>query len=144
MGTSLLPGPFVLTWLSSKNTTHWPSSLGPGLARKDQENRPRNSVWLTYTQFQCSKCPPMTFQPLKQTCEYCTEQNIPFPSYSIQEDDKSLKECYLMENPQEPDAPIVAYFPLISDTFQKYKAPGKAPPMRCSQPLLETDKSPCV
>ncbi|EGV97249.1 EH domain-containing protein 4 [Cricetulus griseus] len=63
-------------------------------------------------------------QPLKQTCEYCTTQNIPFPSYSIQEDDKSLKECYLMENPQEPDTPIVAYFPLINDTFQKYKAPG--------------------
>ncbi|XP_036041018.1 cytosolic phospholipase A2 epsilon isoform X1 [Onychomys torridus] len=69
-------------------------------------------------------CAGSQTKPLKQTCEYCTEQNIPFPSYSIQEDDKSLKECYLMENPQEPDAPIVAYFPLISDTFQKYKAPG--------------------
>lgn len=67
----------------------------------------------------------MPLQPLKQTCEYCTEQNIPFPNYSIQEDDKSLKECYVMENPQEPDAPIVVYFPLINDTFQKYKAPGK-------------------
>ncbi|EDL27983.1 phospholipase A2, group IVE [Mus musculus] len=67
---------------------------------------------------------PMLLQPLKQTCEYCTEQKIPFPSFSILEDDNSLKECYVMENPQEPDAPIVAYFPLISDTFQKYKAPG--------------------
>ena len=72
---------------------------------------------------------PMLLQPLKQTCEYCTEQ-IPFPSFSILEDDNSLKECYVMENPQEPDAPIVAYFPLISDTFQKYKAPGK-PPLCC-------------
>ncbi|XP_008845032.1 cytosolic phospholipase A2 epsilon isoform X1 [Nannospalax galili] len=61
---------------------------------------------------------------LKHTCEYCTTQNIPFPSYSIEEDDNNLKECYLMENPQELDAPIVAFFPLISDTFQKYKAPG--------------------
>ncbi|KAM7327503.1 hypothetical protein ACRRTK_013870 [Alexandromys fortis] len=69
-------------------------------------------------------CAGSQTKPLKQTCEYCTEQNIPFPSYCIQEDDKSLKECYLMENPQEPDAPIVAYFPLINDTFQKYKAPG--------------------
>ncbi|KAL6035827.1 hypothetical protein STEG23_005224 [Scotinomys teguina] len=69
-------------------------------------------------------CAGSQTKPLKQTCEYCTEQKIPFPSYSIQEDDKSLKECYLMENPQEPDAPIVAYFPLINDTFQKYKAPG--------------------
>ncbi|XP_055448221.1 cytosolic phospholipase A2 epsilon isoform X1 [Psammomys obesus] len=69
-------------------------------------------------------CAGSQTKPLKQTCEYCTAQNIPFPSYSIQDDDKSLKECYLMENPQEPDAPIVAYFPLINDTFQKYKAPG--------------------
>ncbi|GAB1286759.1 Cytosolic phospholipase A2 epsilon [Apodemus speciosus] len=69
-------------------------------------------------------CSGSQTKPLKQTCEYCTEQNIPFPSYSIQEDDKNLKECYLMENPQELDAPIVAYFPLINDTFQKYKAPG--------------------
>ncbi|XP_041535247.1 cytosolic phospholipase A2 epsilon isoform X1 [Microtus oregoni] len=69
-------------------------------------------------------CAGSQTKPLKQTCEYCTTQNIPFPSYCIQEDDKSLKECYLMENPQEPDAPIVAYFPLINDTFQKYKAPG--------------------
>ncbi|XP_005364352.1 cytosolic phospholipase A2 epsilon isoform X1 [Microtus ochrogaster] len=71
-----------------------------------------------------SYCAGSQTKPLKQTCEYCTAQNIPFPSYCIQEDDKSLKECYLMENPQEPDAPIVAYFPLINDTFQKYKAPG--------------------
>nr|XP_038962443.1 cytosolic phospholipase A2 epsilon isoform X8 [Rattus norvegicus] len=69
-------------------------------------------------------CAGSQTKPLKQTCEYCTEQNIPFPNYSIQEDDKSLKECYVMENPQEPDAPIVVYFPLINDTFQKYKAPG--------------------
>ncbi|XP_021012498.1 cytosolic phospholipase A2 epsilon isoform X1 [Mus caroli] len=69
-------------------------------------------------------CAGSQTKPLKQTCEYCTEQKIPFPSFSILEDDNSLKECYVMENPQEPDAPIVAYFPLISDTFQKYKAPG--------------------
>lgn len=47
-----------------------------------------------------------------------------------------------MENPQELDAPIVAYFPLISDTFQKYKAPGK-PPLHCIPSLLWTQmKSP--
>ncbi|KAM4829174.1 cytosolic phospholipase A2 epsilon isoform 1-T1 [Thomomys bottae] len=64
-------------------------------------------------------------KPLKQTCEYCTEQNIPFPSYQFQEgDDKHLEECYVLEQPQEPTAPIVAFFPLVNDTFQKYKAPG--------------------
>lgn len=64
---------------------------------------------------------------MKQTCEYCSVQNIPFPKYEVQEDDENLKECYLMENSQEPDAPIVLFFPLINDTFQKYKAPGKPP-----------------
>ncbi|KAF5925524.1 hypothetical protein HPG69_001971 [Diceros bicornis minor] len=64
-------------------------------------------------------------KPMKQTCEYCTTQNIPFPKYELQEEEEEkLKECYLMENPQEPDAPIVIFFPLINDTFQKYKAPG--------------------
>ncbi|XP_008585972.1 PREDICTED: cytosolic phospholipase A2 epsilon [Galeopterus variegatus] len=69
-------------------------------------------------------CAGSQTKPLRQTCEYCTVQNIPFPKYDIQDDDEHLKECYLMENPQEPDAPIVIFFPLINDTFQKYKAPG--------------------
>nr|XP_045013404.1 cytosolic phospholipase A2 epsilon isoform X2 [Jaculus jaculus] len=72
-----------------------------------------------------SYCAGSQTKPLKQTCEYCTTQNIPFPSYMIQDDDKNLKECYLIEQPQDqPDAPIVAFFPLINDTFRKYKAPG--------------------
>nr|XP_023414478.1 cytosolic phospholipase A2 epsilon [Loxodonta africana] len=69
-------------------------------------------------------CAGSQTKPMKQTCEYCTVQNIPFPRYELQEDDDHLKECYLMENPQDPEAPIVAFFPLINGTFQKYKAPG--------------------
>lgn len=65
---------------------------------------------------------------MKQTCEYCSVQNIPFPNYELQEEEENLKECYLMENSQEPDAPTVIFFPLVNDTFQKYKAPGKPPP----------------
>ncbi|XP_004578472.2 cytosolic phospholipase A2 epsilon [Ochotona princeps] len=69
-------------------------------------------------------CAGSQTKPLKQTCEYCTTQNIPFPNYEIQEPDDSLKECYLLENPHEPEAPTVVFFPLINDTFQQYKAPG--------------------
>ncbi|GAB5572544.1 cytosolic phospholipase A2 epsilon isoform X1 [Prionailurus iriomotensis] len=69
-------------------------------------------------------CAGSQTKPMKQTCEYCSVQNIPFPKYEVQEGDENLKECYLMENSQEPDAPIVIFFPLINDTFQKYKAPG--------------------
>ncbi|XP_060031039.1 cytosolic phospholipase A2 epsilon [Erinaceus europaeus] len=63
-------------------------------------------------------------KPMKQTCEYCITQKIPFPKYKLEGEEDSLKECYLMENSQEPEAPIVMFFPLINDTFQKYKAPG--------------------
>ncbi|KAM5234921.1 cytosolic phospholipase A2 epsilon isoform 2-T2 [Ctenodactylus gundi] len=69
-------------------------------------------------------CAGSQTKPLKKTCEYCTTQNIPFPSYSIQDDDNHLEECYLLEQSQESHAPIVAFFPLINNTFQKYKAPG--------------------
>ncbi|XP_057577809.1 cytosolic phospholipase A2 epsilon isoform X2 [Hippopotamus amphibius kiboko] len=68
-------------------------------------------------------CAGSQTKPMKQTCEYCTEQNIPFPKYEVQEKDDNLKECYLMENSQEADTPTVIFFPLINDTFQKYKAP---------------------
>ncbi|XP_036701043.1 cytosolic phospholipase A2 epsilon isoform X3 [Balaenoptera musculus] len=71
-----------------------------------------------------SYCAGSQTKPMKQTCKYCTEQNIPFPKYEVQEEDDKLKECYLLENSQESDAPIVIFFPLINDTFQKYKAPG--------------------
>ncbi|XP_027427823.1 cytosolic phospholipase A2 epsilon [Zalophus californianus] len=71
-------------------------------------------------------CAGSQTKPMKQTCEYCTVQNIPFPKYELQEDEENLKECYLLENSQEPDAPIILFFPLINDTFQKYKAPGVA------------------
>uniref|UniRef100_A0A3Q2HHE3 Phospholipase A2 n=1 Tax=Equus caballus TaxID=9796 RepID=A0A3Q2HHE3_HORSE len=69
-------------------------------------------------------CAGSQTKPMKQTCEYCTVQNIPFPKYELQEEEEKLKECYLMENLQEPDVPVVIFFPLINDTFQKYKAPG--------------------
>ncbi|XP_037360040.1 cytosolic phospholipase A2 epsilon [Talpa occidentalis] len=69
-------------------------------------------------------CAGSQTKPMRQTCEYCTVQNIPFPEYTLQDEENNLKECYLMENSQESDAPTVLFFPLINDTFQKYKAPG--------------------
>uniref|UniRef100_A0A663LPR6 Phospholipase A2 n=1 Tax=Athene cunicularia TaxID=194338 RepID=A0A663LPR6_ATHCN len=54
---------------------------------------------------------------------YCLEHGIPFPSTELsQEDREHLKECYVFEDSLE--APILAYFPLVCDTFQKYKAPN--------------------
>ncbi|NXD80786.1 PA24E phospholipase, partial [Halcyon senegalensis] len=61
--------------------------------------------------------------PLDLFSEYCLEHEIPFPSTELsQEDREHLKECYVFEDSLE--APIVVYFPLVCDTFQKYKAPN--------------------
>uniref|UniRef100_A0A8B9BGJ3 Phospholipase A2 n=1 Tax=Anser brachyrhynchus TaxID=132585 RepID=A0A8B9BGJ3_9AVES len=60
--------------------------------------------------------------PLDLFSEYCLEQGIPFPSTELsQEDREHLKECYVFKDSLE--APILVYFPLVCDTFQKYKAP---------------------
>uniref|UniRef100_A0A672TRY8 Phospholipase A2 n=1 Tax=Strigops habroptila TaxID=2489341 RepID=A0A672TRY8_STRHB len=61
--------------------------------------------------------------PLDLFSKYCLEHGIPFPSTELrQEDWEHLKECYVFEDSLE--APILAYFPLVCDTFQKYKAPN--------------------
>ncbi|NWU75735.1 PA24E phospholipase, partial [Onychorhynchus coronatus] len=61
--------------------------------------------------------------PLDLFSEYCLEHGIPFPSTELsQEDREHLKECYVFED--SLDAPILAFFPLVCDTFQKYKAPN--------------------
>ncbi|NXY31381.1 PA24E phospholipase, partial [Pomatorhinus ruficollis] len=65
-------------------------------------------------------------QALDQTCKYCSEQGIVFPRVDLSEEDrKNLKECYLFDGAETPGAPVLLFFPLVNDTFQKYKAPGK-------------------
>ncbi|XP_068017481.1 cytosolic phospholipase A2 epsilon-like [Melanerpes formicivorus] len=80
--------------------------------------------------------------PLDLFSEYCLEHGIPFPSTELsQEDREHLKECYVFEDSLE--APILAYFPLVCDTFQKYKAPNvKRGPTEMEQGRV--DVSNCV
>ncbi|KAJ7344801.1 hypothetical protein JRQ81_000751 [Phrynocephalus forsythii] len=62
---------------------------------------------------------------LDQFLAYATQQGIPFPKVEISEEDrKNLKECYMFEDSDNAEAPIVLFFPLINDTFRKYEAPG--------------------
>ncbi|XP_035751646.1 cytosolic phospholipase A2 epsilon [Egretta garzetta] len=62
-------------------------------------------------------------RPLDLFSKYCLEHGIPFPGTELsQEDREHLKECYVFEDNLE--APVLAYFPLVCDTFQKYKAPN--------------------
>ncbi|NXK54221.1 PA24E phospholipase, partial [Chauna torquata] len=61
--------------------------------------------------------------PLDLFSEYCLEQGIPFPCTELSREDREhLKECYVFED--SLGAPILVYFPLVCDTFQKYKAPN--------------------
>ncbi|XP_025032436.1 cytosolic phospholipase A2 epsilon-like [Python bivittatus] len=63
--------------------------------------------------------------PLDLSTTYYQEQGIPYPKTVITEEDrKHLKECYTFDDAESPKAPILLYFPLVCDTFQKYKAPG--------------------
>ncbi|XP_053239713.1 cytosolic phospholipase A2 epsilon-like [Podarcis raffonei] len=63
--------------------------------------------------------------PLDLATKYYEEQGIPFPKAVLTDEDrKHLKECYLFDKAESPKAPILLYFPLVCDTFQKYKAPG--------------------
>ncbi|XP_075283717.1 cytosolic phospholipase A2 zeta isoform X3 [Opisthocomus hoazin] len=65
------------------------------------------------------------FEVLELTQKYCKEQEIPFPKIEVnEEDEKKPKECYVFVDDNNPKAPIVLHFPLVNDTFQKYKAPG--------------------
>ncbi|NXJ47381.1 PA24E phospholipase, partial [Spizaetus tyrannus] len=62
--------------------------------------------------------------PLEQACRYFSEQGIPFPSIGLKDDEKNLKECYMFDGADAPGAPLLLYFPLVNDTFQRYVAPG--------------------
>ncbi|XP_042315961.1 cytosolic phospholipase A2 epsilon-like [Sceloporus undulatus] len=62
---------------------------------------------------------------LDEASRYFSKRDIPFPKVDLSHvKDEDLKECYVFEDPKNSKAPIVVFFPLINDTFKKYKAPG--------------------
>ncbi|XP_009568343.2 cytosolic phospholipase A2 epsilon [Cuculus canorus] len=63
--------------------------------------------------------------PLEEASKYFQKQGIPFPKIHLSEEEKkNLKECYIFEDAEIPEAPTVVFFPLVNDTFRKYKEPG--------------------
>ncbi|NWS72013.1 PA24E phospholipase, partial [Crotophaga sulcirostris] len=63
--------------------------------------------------------------PLEEASKYFIKQGIPFPKIHLSEEEKkNLKECYIFEDAETPEAPTVVFFPLVNDTFRKYKEPG--------------------
>lgn len=65
------------------------------------------------------------FQQLQLLGRFCQEQGIPFPPISPSpEEGHQPQECHLFLDPDHPEAPAVLHFPLVSDTFREYSAPG--------------------
>uniref|UniRef100_A0A8D0GIJ3 Phospholipase A2 n=1 Tax=Sphenodon punctatus TaxID=8508 RepID=A0A8D0GIJ3_SPHPU len=64
-------------------------------------------------------------KPLKEASEYFSKQGIPFPQIiPIEEEEETVKECYILGEKEGPETPLVLFFPLVNDTFREYKAPG--------------------
>ncbi|XP_047433097.1 cytosolic phospholipase A2 beta-like [Mugil cephalus] len=62
---------------------------------------------------------------MKQTAEYCEVHNIPFPNADYDSLEKEpKKEVYILEDKENPKAPIVIHFPLVNVTYRDYKSPG--------------------
>ncbi|XP_066464423.1 cytosolic phospholipase A2 epsilon-like isoform X2 [Eleutherodactylus coqui] len=64
-------------------------------------------------------------QAVEQTCNYCTIQGIGFPKVSLTDEEKMThKECYAFNDEDNNNCPIVLHFPIVNDTFKKFKEPG--------------------
>ncbi|KAK9409733.1 cytosolic phospholipase A2 epsilon-like [Crotalus adamanteus] len=80
-------------------------------------------------------------RPLQMASDYFSEQGIPFPRIIPQEqDEKDVKECYLLGEQEGPNIPLVLLYPLVCNTFQNYKEPGvKRSPEEMNDGDIDTD-----
>ncbi|XP_073682658.1 cytosolic phospholipase A2 delta-like [Garra rufa] len=68
---------------------------------------------------------PDHFKVIKQTEEYCAQRNIAFPKVDYKKlESEPIKEVYVFEDKENPEAPIVIHFPLINVSFKQFKSPG--------------------
>ncbi|XP_033978302.1 cytosolic phospholipase A2 zeta-like [Trematomus bernacchii] len=65
------------------------------------------------------------FKVLQGTAAYCENHNIPFPNADYASLAKEpQEEVYIIEDQENPKAPIVVHFPLVNVTFKDFKQPG--------------------
>ncbi|XP_069579116.1 cytosolic phospholipase A2 beta [Brachyistius frenatus] len=67
--------------------------------------------------------PQNFFKVLEKTVAYCKDHDIPFPSTNFASLEPQ-KEMYILEDEENPKAPIVIHFPLVNDTYKDFKRPG--------------------
>ena len=85
--------------------------------------------------FACCSCYQALFdnplsiqlQELLLAEEWAKHRNIPFPKIEPTiYDREGIKECYVFDDDDQPDAPIVLHFMLASVNFKRFSAPGMA------------------
>ncbi|KAM3606464.1 uncharacterized protein V6R79_017023 [Siganus canaliculatus] len=91
--------------------------------------------------------PEHIFKVLEKTAIYCKDHNIPFPDVDFASLEKEpQKEVYIIEDKENPKAPIVVHFPLVNVTFKHFKHPGvmreTEEEMRAGQVDVSTSESP--
>ncbi|XP_034040987.1 cytosolic phospholipase A2 beta-like isoform X2 [Thalassophryne amazonica] len=65
------------------------------------------------------------FKVLQDTAAYCRDHDIPFPKADFASLEKEpQKEIYILEDKDNPKAPVVIHFPLVNITYQNFKSPG--------------------
>ncbi|XP_075185814.1 cytosolic phospholipase A2 beta, partial [Anomaloglossus baeobatrachus] len=65
------------------------------------------------------------FKSVERTKKYCSDQNLCFPNVEVSEEEKANpKECYAFQNCGNPKCPTIVHFPLVNDTFKRFKHPG--------------------
>lgn len=65
-------------------------------------------------------------QEIELLAKYCHIQGIPFPKINpSKEERENPKECYVFKDEDNPQAPMLLYFPLVNASFKKFTAPGK-------------------
>lgn len=63
---------------------------------------------------------------MKQTQEYCANRKIPFPKIDYKKlESEPIKEVYVFEDKDNPEASIVIHFPMVNISFKQFKAPGE-------------------
>lgn len=61
---------------------------------------------------------------MRDTAAYCKDHDIPFPKADFDSLEKEPKEVYVLEDKENPKAPIVIHFPLVNVSYKHFKQPG--------------------
>ncbi|XP_053732056.1 cytosolic phospholipase A2 delta [Synchiropus splendidus] len=69
--------------------------------------------------------PQKFFKVMRRTAAYCKDHGIPFPIADFDGLEKEpQQELYVLEDEDNPDAPVVIHMPLVNVSYKDFKSPG--------------------